>query len=215
MQTLTRFRRRLPMETLSRLPVYREQLLALSLASVKVASSREVAAKLGVSDAQLRRDLSYLGLFGRPGLGYQVDNLVEKINEALGLEQKWSLAIVGCGALGTALARYEGFAPNNMEVTAIFDVDPKRVGKQVGNAHVQPMDAIQEILGAKRVDIAIITVPASRAQGVADAVVSAGVKAILNFAPVAISVPEGVIVRNVDISSELQILTHLITTGGA
>ncbi len=210
-----RFRRRLPMETLSRLPAYREYLLQLAAETVHVVSSRELAAKLGVSDAQLRRDLSYLGLLGRPGLGYQVRSLLEKITEALGLDRKWSLAIVGSGALGTALARYEGFALHNMEVTALFDVDPKKVGKKIGNAYVSHLDDAAEVVAARHIDIAIITVPAEGAQTAADAVVGAGVKAVLNFAPVAISVPKGVIVRNVDISSELQILTHFITTGGA
>ncbi len=215
MQTMNRFRRRLPIETLSRLPAYREELLTLSSENATVASSRELAAKLRVSDAQLRRDLSYLGLLGRPGLGYKVDNLLEKITEALGLEHKWSLGIVGCGALGTALARYEGFALNNMAITALFDVDPNKIGKSIGNIPVSHLDEAKEVVAAKHLDIAIIAVPATYAQRAVDAIVSAGVRALLNFAPIAISVPEGVIVRNVDISSELQILTHLITTGGA
>lgn len=207
-------RRPLPLETLSRLPVYREQLLALLAENTEVISSRGLAMRLGISDAQLRRDLSYLGLLGRPGLGYRVRGVLEKITEVLGLDREWRLAIVGYGALGTALARYEGFARNNMAIVAIFDVDPKKIGKEVRGIRVSPLSEATNIVPTQQVDIAIITVPAAQAQGAVDEMVDAGVRALLNFAPVAVCVPEGVIVRTVDISSELQILTYLIVNRG-
>jgi len=199
----------LPLETLSRLPVYRQKLRQLREDGVDTVSSLELAKQLGVGDAQLRRDLSYLRLLGRPGRGYGVRHLEEGITRALGLDRRWPLAIVGCGSLGTALARYEGYARDNLVVTAIFDIDPAKVGKKVRSVTVSHIDEAPRVIAETGVELAVIAVPSSAAQHVADAMVRAGVTALLNFAPVALAVPAGVIVRQMDISAELQILAHL------
>lgn len=196
-----------------RLPAYRNQLLTLSAAGEAVVSSRDLASRLSISDAQLRRDLSYLALLGRPGRGYQVDSLLEVITQVLGLDQRWRLAVVGVGSLGTALARYPGFAASQMELAALFDADPALIGKTLGQVVVESVERIGEVVAERQVDIAVITVPASEAQDVADRLVAAGVKALLNFSVATLQVPEGVLVRNVDITSELQQLTYSILHG--
>lgn len=206
-----KFRRRLPPETLARLPAYRHQLQAMETAGEHVVSSRELASRLKVSDAQLRRDLSYLALLGRPGLGYEVKSLLEVTSEVLGLDRQWSVAVIGAGSLGTALARYSGFPQSHMMVRAIFDVSPKAIGKKVGPVTVSALDDLPELAAREPFDIAIMTVPADQAQAVLDRVVAAGVQAVLNFTPVALVAPARVIVRNVDITSELQQLTYLLT----
>lgn len=206
-----KFRRRLPPETLARLPAYRNQLKAMERAGEQVVSSRELASRLNVSDAQLRRDLSYLALMGRPGLGYDVGALLEVTSEVLGLDRQWSLAVIGAGSLGTALARYSGFPQSNMVVRGVFDVSPKAIGQTIGALTVRSLDELPEAGAEAPIDIAILTVPADQAQASLDQAVAAGATAILNFTPVALMAPAGVIVRNVDITSELQQLTYMLT----
>lgn len=206
-----KFRRRLPPETLARLPAYRNQLRAMQSAGEHVVSSRELASRLHVSDAQLRRDLSYLALLGRPGLGYEVDSLLEVTSEVLGLDRQWSLVVIGAGSLGTALARYSGFPQSQMVMQGVFDVSSKAIGKKVGGLTVQPLETLAELARTTPIDIAILTVPADEAQVALDEAIGAGVKAVLNFTPVALMAPPSVIVRNVDITSELQQLTYLLT----
>lgn len=202
----------LPLETLTRLPAYRHKLQQLVKNGVKTVSSRALAEQLGVGDAQLRRDLSYLRLLGKPGRGYDVRHLEEGITRALGLDRRWPLAIVGYGSLGTALSRYEGYARDNFEVAAIFEVDPAKVGKKVRSVTVSHIDDAPRVIAEAGIELAVIAVPPSDAQGAVDAMVAAGVTALLNFAPVAVTAPPGVIVRQVDISAELQILAHLKTS---
>lgn len=205
------FRRRLPPETLARLPAYRHELKALEAAGEHVVSSKELASRLQVSDAQLRRDLSYLALLGRPGLGYEVGTLLNVISEVLGLDRRWSLAVIGAGSLGTALAKYTGFADSQMALVGVFDTSPEVIGKQIGAIAVSSMETLGEVATKQPIDIAILTVPADQAQRVLDMVATAGVRAVLSFSPVALSAPPGVIVRYVDISSELQQLTYMLT----
>ncbi len=208
-------RRRLPQETLARLPGYRHELQAMHDAGERVVSSRELASRLSVSDAQLRRDFSYLALLGRPGLGYEVDTLLRVTSEVLGLDREWSLAVMGAGSLGTALARYPGFPGSSMVLRGVFDVSPDVVGKPIGGLKVRSLDELEAVAAETPLDIAILTVPADQAQSALDRVVAAGVKAVLNFSPVALTAPEGVIVRSVDITSELQQLTYMLTHGEA
>lgn len=206
-----KFRRHLPAETLARLPSYRHQLRAMADAGEQVVSSRELASRLNVSDAQLRRDLSYLALMGRPGLGYEVSALLDVTSEVLGLDRSWSLAVIGAGSLGTALARYPGFSESQMIVRAIFDVSPRVIGQKVGAIPVCAMDELPAMAAEAPFDIAVLTVPAEHAQAALDRVVAAGVQAILNFTSVTLTAPPRVIVRNVDITSELQQLTYMLT----
>lgn len=209
-----KFRRRLPPETLARLPAYRHQLQAMHSAGEHVVSSKELASRLNVSDAQLRRDLSYLALLGRPGLGYEVGTLLDVTTRVLGLDRPWSLVVIGAGSLGTALARYSGFPASHMRVRGVFDVSPEAIGKVVGTVTVRPLSELPALAQDEPPDIAILTVPVDQAQSALDAAVAAGVRAVLNFTPGALLAPPGVIVRNVDITSELQQLTYMLTHGG-
>src|SRR5579875_616297 len=196
--------RRIPDATVTRLPVY---LRVLGEAESDTVSSEELAARAGVNAAQVRKDLSYLGSYGTRGVGYDVEYLVRQINRRLGLDAVRRVAIVGCGNLGHALASYGGFPSRGFHVVAAFDADPAKVGSVVGEAVVQPASSMLEALPDKEVDIVVITTPAPAAQAVADTVVQAGVRSILNFAPTTVQVPEDVAVRQVDLGIELQILS--------
>lgn len=202
--------------TVSRLPTYVACLAKLSEEGVVVVSSRELAKSAGVSAAQLRKDLSYLGDFGVRGLGYEVNELLRQITRYLGLTRQWSVAIVGFGKLGSALANYRGFVDKNFRVVAVFDIDPEKVGAVVNDNGLQvyPVEDLNRIVEEKGVDLAIITTPASAAQQVADQLVSAGVKSILNFAPLPLVVPDDVILREVDLATEMQILSFYETLRG-
>lgn len=195
--------RRIPEATVARLPIY---LRVLGEAECNTVSSDELAARAGVNAAQVRKDLSYLGSYGTRGVGYDVQYLLRQINRRLGLDGERRVAIVGLGNLGQALASYGGFPARGFSVVAAFDADPAKVGMMVGATEVQSASSMPEMLRGKGVDIAVITTPATSAQGVADALVDAGVVCILNFAPTTVVVPEHVTLRQVDLGVELQIL---------
>lgn len=208
MKTQGPLRRRLPPETLSRLPAYRKQLRILDDEGQEVVSSKDLAFRLHISDAQLRRDLSYMALLGRRGLGYEVHGLLEATSSALGLDRHWGVAVVGGGSLGTAIARYRGFVSSNMEVLAIFDVDARKVGKKIGKLPVLDLAELPARARELGIDIAVLTVPAEAAQAAADVIVRAGITGMINFSPTFVQVPPEVRVRSVDITSEFQQLTH-------
>ena len=198
--------RRIPEATVTRLPLY---LRVLNEAAIETStiSSEVLAARAGVNAAQVRKDLSHLGSYGTRGVGYEVSYLVREINRRLGLDAERRVAIVGAGNLGQALASYGGFPTRGFHVVAAFDADPAKIGSLVGNTTVQPASQMLEVLREKGVDIALITTPASAAQAVADGLVGAGVGCILNFAPVTVTVPKHVALRQVDLGVELQILS--------
>jgi redox-sensing transcriptional repressor len=198
--------RGIPDATVARLPLYLRALTALSERSVPTVSSEELAAAAGVNSAKLRKDFSYLGSYGTRGVGYDVEYLVYQISRELGLTQDWPVVIVGIGNLGHALANYGGFASRGFRVAALLDADPNLTGQQVAGLPVRHMDELEEIIAADRVSIGVITTPPGAAQQVCDRLVAAGVTSILNFAPTVLSVPDGVDVRKVDLSIELQIL---------
>jgi redox-sensing transcriptional repressor len=179
-------------------------------------SSDVLAARAGVNAAQVRKDLSFLGSYGTRGVGYDVDYLVRQINRQLGLDDDRRVAIVGAGNLGQALASYAGFPERGFQVVAAFDADPAKIGSRLGSTVVSAVTDMPRILREKDVEIAIITTPASVAQGVANALIKAGVGSILNFAPTTVIVPSQVAVRQVDLGIELQILSfyhhHIDTT---
>jgi redox-sensing transcriptional repressor len=160
-----------------------------------------------VNAAQVRKDLSFLGSYGTRGVGYDVDYLVRQINRQLGLDDDRRVAIIGAGNLGQALASYAGFRARGFQVVAAFDADPAKVGSALGPTTVSHISDMPAALREMEVEIAIITTPASAAQGVADAVMEAGVGSILNFAPTTVTVPKGVALRQVDLGIELQILS--------
>lgn len=196
----------IPDATVARLPVYLRALTDLAERGVETVSSDELAAAAGVGSAKLRKDLSQLGSYGTRGVGYEVDYLVYQISRELGLTQDWRVVIVGVGNLGHALANYGGFASRGFTVVALLDADERRVGETVGGMVVRPAAELEEIVAAQDVHIGVVATPASSAQDVADRLVAAGVTSVLNFAPCVLDVPEGVMVRKVDLSTELQIL---------
>jgi len=197
--------RRIPEATVERLPVY---LRVLTEAQEETMSSDHLAARAGVNAAQVRKDLSHLGSYGTRGVGYDVAYLVRQINRVLGLSTDRRVAIVGVGNLGHALARYGGFGERGFRMVAAFDNDPRTIGERVGSIEVSPMSKLAEVIHHKKVDLVVLTTPASAAQDAANAVVAAGVTSILNFAPIRVEAPEPVVIRQVDLGVELQILSY-------
>lgn len=199
-------KREIPDATVARLPGYLRALGQLTSQDVLSVSSEELAHSAGVSSAKLRKDLSHLGSYGVRGVGYDVAHLTYQISRALGLTHDWPVIIVGMGNLGRALASYGGFATKGFKVVALLDRDPLIVGERLDELTIQPMDALEAVVTPGEASIGVIATPAGSAQAVADLLVVAGVSSILNFAATAIQVPEGVHMRKVDLSTELQIL---------
>jgi len=200
--------RPVPDATVSRLPVYLRVLVELAGAGEATVSSEELADAAGLTSAKVRKDLSALGSYGTRGIGYDVAELIDAIRSTLGLTQHWSILIAGVGNLGQALARYKGFAERGFRVAALLDVDPKKVGTRVADLEVRHLDELPAIVRTEGVAIGVIATPAPSAQDVADRMVRAGIRSILNFAPAMLSVPEGVTIRKVDLAIELQILSY-------
>ena len=202
---------RVPEISISRLSLYLRALKAISEGENETISSYELAKETGMSPDKVRKDLSYFGQFGRRGIGYSVNELTENITQILGLNKRWNVAICGVGNLGSALAAYKGFAKMGFKVAAVFDNDPKKIGKSWGKVKIFHPEQIPRVTKQKRIEIAIITVPADATQSVIDKFVRAGIKAILNFAPAKLSLPPDVKLRNVDLSMELVSLAHFLS----
>jgi redox-sensing transcriptional repressor len=198
---------KIPEATIIRLSVYSRYLTQLDKKGITNISSGEIAEGVGGSPAQVRKDLAYFGEFGTRGVGYNVRDLNQHIIRILGLNKNWQVIIVGAGNLGSALTQYKGFRERGFDVIAVFDNDINKVGLTLNGIPIYPVSKLNEIVKKKQVDIGIIAVPAPYAQDVADAMVESGINAILNFAPVVISVPEEVELRNVDLAVNLEILT--------
>lgn len=201
--------RRIPDATVARLPVYLRVLGDLGDAGVATISSDQLADLAGVNAAKVRKDLSHLGTYGTRGVGYDVAYLRFEIAARLGLSSATGVAIVGLGNLGRALASHRGFRERGFPVVALYDIDPTKVGAELGGVTVEHLDDLGAD-GASDVAIGVIATPAAAAQAVADRLVDAGVRAILNFAPGLISVGDDVIVRKVDLASELQVLSYYL-----
>jgi redox-sensing transcriptional repressor len=200
--------RPIPEATVGRLPVYLRALLDLaeSRPETKV-SSEELARLAGVNAAKVRKDLSYLGSYGTRGVGYDIEYLLYQITRELGLTQDWPTAIIGIGNLGRALASYKGFSERGFRITALFDVEESVVGTSESGITVRHLDDLKEVVTDEGISIGIIATPPAAAQEVADRLVDAGVKSILNFAPAVVNVAPDVSIRKVDLSIELQILS--------
>jgi redox-sensing transcriptional repressor len=198
----------IPEATVARLPVYLRALVALADRGVSTCSSEELATAAGVNSSKLRKDLSYLGSYGRRGVGYDVEYLRYQIAREIGVTQDLPVVIVGIGNLGHALANYAGFRSRGFRVVALLDSDPARLGERVGGLPIRGLDELEGIVAQERVAIGVIATPAVAAHAVCDRLVSAGVTSILNFAPTVLTVPDGVDVRKVDLSIELQILAY-------
>ncbi len=197
-----------PEPTVSRLPLYHRALAELAARGVPTASSAQLAASLGVNPATLRRDLSHLGSLGLRGTGYDVPTLLSGVRRALALDREWPIAICGAGHLGLALARSEGFNVGRFRVAALFDVDPGKVGEAPVGMVVRHLDDLARLVDAEGIAIGVITTPAGAAQEVASRLAAAGVRALVNFAPVVLNLPAGTRVRQVDLSAELEVLAH-------
>lgn len=198
---------KIPEATVIRLSIYSRQLSNLRKAGVETVSSEEIANSVGVSSAQVRKDLAYFGEFGTRGVGYRVDELLGYLTKILGLNKEWNLAIIGAGKLGSALALYEGFRQRGFSIRAIFDVDQGKVGQNLAGVTVDSIDSLEKLVKERDINIGIITVPASEAQMITDRLVNAGVAAILNFSPQVLKVPPDVILRNVDLAVNLKVLS--------
>ncbi|MEW5899544.1 MAG: redox-sensing transcriptional repressor Rex [Bacillota bacterium] len=198
---------RVPEATVTRLSVYSRYLERLDRNGVTTVSSGEIAEGVGVSPAQVRKDLAYFGEFGTRGVGYNVKDLMRYTLKILGLDQKWPLILVGAGNLGFALCTYKGFNDRGFSIVAVFDNDLMKIGKMIGHLEVLPMEKMPEVIEKHKVRIGIIAVPPRAAQDVADYMVKNGLEAILNFAPITLNLPDRIEVRNVDLSVKLEILT--------
>lgn len=199
-------RRGVPDATVARLPVYHRALNGLADRGVPTVSSEALAAAAGVSPAQLRKDLSQLGSYGTRGVGYDVPHLLAQIGLELGLTQEWPVVVVGVGNLGHALANYGGFGSRGFRLAGLVDSDLRVVGRLVAGLEVRPVGDLARLVADEHIQIAVIATPATAGQQVCDALVAAGVTSILNFAPVVLTVPDGVEVRQVDLAAELAIL---------
>jgi redox-sensing transcriptional repressor len=200
--------------TVGRLSVYLRLLEELQLEGVSTLSSEELADHCGTSAAQVRKDLSFFGTFGKRGMGYGVPELIAALKSILGLERRWRVALVGAGKIGAALFAYQDFRRQGFYIESVFDSDAGKVGQRWNGLVVRHDAELDEALRSDAVDIAIIAVPAEVAQGVVDRVISAGVKAILNFAPVKLRVPDHVALKNVNMAVELEGLSYALANSG-
>ncbi|HZQ35511.1 MAG TPA: redox-sensing transcriptional repressor Rex [Dehalococcoidia bacterium] len=200
----------IPEVVIERLPVYARALNDLLSRGREVVSSQELGTELGVTPAQIRKDLSYFGRFGKQGRGYNVRRLLEELRQILGLERQWSLALIGVGRLGRAILSYGGFYPQGFHIVEAFDSDPKAVGRRIGALVIKDVSVLEETLRQTHVDIGIVAVPAEHAQAVIDTLVATGVHAILNYAPIAARVPANVHIRHIDPVLALQSMTYYL-----
>lgn len=198
--------------TTARLSVYLRCLNMLHASGIKTISSQSLAQQFNLNSAQIRKDLGYFGEFGVRGVGYYVDDLREHITKILGLDNPHRVGIVGAGRLGTALANYDGFGRSNFTVAALFDNDRQKIGKRIGVAKITVTDVekIAEVIRDKSIDVMVIAVPAKAAQKVLNQIMSAGIKAVLNFAPVSLQSRRGVKVKTVDLTTSLESLSYFL-----
>ncbi|HHV19100.1 MAG TPA: redox-sensing transcriptional repressor Rex [Thermoanaerobacterales bacterium] len=201
---------KIPDATIGRLSMYSRYLIEADKKGITTVSSQHIAKATGVTPAQVRKDLAYFGEFGTRGVGYNSRELYNYIMKILGLNKQWSVAIVGAGNLGRALSQYKGFNQRGFNISCIFDNDPKKIGKKISNINIYSFDSLAEKVKDFNIKLGIIAVPASAAQEVADKLVKAGVRGIINFAPVNITVEENIILRRVDLAAQLEYLTYYL-----
>jgi redox-sensing transcriptional repressor len=193
-----------------RLPLYVRALTQMRDDGTSVVSSQQLGSRLQMTPAQIRKDLSYFGRFGKQGRGYNVEFLLQELGQILGLDRRWPACLVGVGRLGRAIINDPGFAPEGFHILAAFDSDDEHVGDKVGDLDVRPMALLKDTLKRERIAIAIVAVPAHEAQSVIDDLVECDVKGILNYAPVAPQVPMSVVLRNIDPVLSLQSMTYYL-----
>ena len=205
----------IPPVVIDRLPLYARALAMLEAQGREVVSSQELGHQLNVTPAQIRKDLSYFGRFGKQGRGYNVRKLLEELRSILGLNRQWRMTLVGTGRLGRAILGYEGFAPQGFRIVETFDSDPEWVGKQMNGLTIKDTADLETVLKDNPVDVGIVAVPAETAQNVIDRLVACGVQAILNYAPIAAHVPPTVHIKRIDPVLALQGMTYYLKAGAA
>lgn len=195
---------------IGRLPIYLRALTLMSEAGQEFTSSQELGQKLGIGSAQIRKDLSHFGEFGKQGTGYEVNYLRDQISKILHVDRDWAVALVGVGDLGQAIAHYGGFALKGFHIEAVFDNDPAKIGQEINGKIIQSLDKLKGEITRQNIRIAIVAVPAAAAQEVADQLIETGVEAILNYAPITLSVPPRVQVQYIDPVAHLQKMTYYL-----
>jgi redox-sensing transcriptional repressor len=203
--------RRIADSTVRRLSLYLRFLEESAQRGLVTISSDELARRGGTTSAQVRKDLSFFGSFGKRGLGYSVPELTDSLREILGLRKEWQVIIVGAGKIGTALAQYRGFRQRGFRVTAVYDRDPKKIGTKWDSLTVRDTAQLERDIAKEKPDIAVLTTPADEAQAVVDQLVGAGIRALLNFAPIQLQVPPEVTLKNVNMAMELEGLSFALT----
>jgi redox-sensing transcriptional repressor len=200
----------IPDIVVGRLPLYLRTLQTMLVQGRQITSSQELGEYLGISAAQIRKDLSQFGEFGKQGTGYNIQYLAKQLSEILNVNQVWDMAIVGAGDIGHAVARYQGFANRGYRVSLIFDNNAEKIGSKIGDLVIQDSAMMTELIRNHKIKVAMLTVPASIAQDVAEQLIEAGVRAILNYAPVTLNVPPNIRVQNIDPVVHLQRMTYYL-----
>ncbi|HUI87707.1 MAG TPA: redox-sensing transcriptional repressor Rex [Anaerolineales bacterium] len=193
-----------------RLPVYLRALQRMAEKGMRTTSSQELGEHVGISAAQIRKDISQFGEFGKQGTGYSIPYLINKLREILKVDRMWDVAVIGAGELGHALSHYQGFANRGFCIVMLFDNDQSKIGKKVGEFTIEDSSCMVERLRGANVKVAMLTVPAAVAQAVANQLIQAGVRAILNYAPISLNVPDGVHVQYIDPATHLQRMTYYL-----
>lgn len=201
----------IPDIVIGRLPVYLRELTRLAEEEGKVnTSSHELGKRLGISSAQIRKDLSHFGEFGKQGTGYHINYLVEQLRDILNLTKEWDVAVIGAGFLGHALSHYRGFSHRGFRISCIFDSDPEKIGERMDGLTVQPDSEMEETIREKGIKVAILVIPATVAQEVTDRLVEAGITAVLSYAPIHLAVPDHVKVSYSDPVIQLQQMAYYL-----
>jgi redox-sensing transcriptional repressor len=199
-----------PDPAVKRMSLYLRQLESCQKKGTKTISSKQLGESLSLTDAQVRKDLAYFGQFGHPGVGYRVEELIVQVRKILGTDKIWNVVLVGAGNLGRALLAYHGFDAKGFRLVAVFDNDAGKVGGKLGDFQIQPLSELEATAQKFHVRLAMMAVPADHAQDVADQLVSAGIRGLLNFAPVSLSVPGDVAVNSVDLAVQLEQLSFQV-----
>lgn len=200
----------IPPVVIDRLPLYARILSTLEAGEREVVSSQELGTRLGVTPAQIRKDLSYFGRFGKQGRGYNIRKLLDELHRILGLDRQWRMALVGVGKLGRAILGYEGFAPQGFRIVEAFDANPRRIGERISNLTIKDVKNLERVLSENPAEVGVVAVPAEIAQDVIDALVRCGVGAILNYAPIAARVPPGIQIKRIEPVLALQSMTYYL-----
>jgi redox-sensing transcriptional repressor len=200
----------IPNPAVRRLSLYLRQLESFKRKERRTISSKQLGESLGLTDAQVRKDLAYFGQFGHPGIGYRVEDLITQVKHILGTDKTWNVLLVGAGNLGRALLAYNGFNAKGFRLAAVFDNDPKKVGQLLGPFTIQPLTELRSTIEKQSIRLAILAVPADSAQDLADHLVAAGIKGLLNFAPTSLTVPPNIALNAVDLAVQLEQLSFQV-----